>query len=280
MKPTDRILQQIALLPKASPVMNRVLQLIDEEDVGAEQLVSVIEKDIGVTANLLRLCNTPQYAGSRRLGTLKEAVSRLGTKTIMQLILMGESQSLFKSALPGYGYDGGDLWLHSLGVAEASRLVAIQAKQDRPALAFTGGLLHDLGKVVLDTFWNQESKAIRARLARGATVSEAENEVLGVEHAELGGRIAESWGFPDALAGMIRWHHQPSAAKSDPELCAVVHLADALNHWLGVGLGAPSLVSRFDAGVLARLSLVESDLDQLLVQLGERMERAQNDLAA
>lgn len=280
MKDIRRILERVRDLPPAPIVMSQVVRMVDEPDVGAAELVKVIEKDVGVVANLLRVCNTPQYAGTRRVATLQEAINRLGTRTLLQLVVLGETHSFLKQELKGYGYSSGDLWWHSLGVAEASRLLAQAIHHENAALAFTGGLLHDLGKIVLDVFLAGEQREIRRLISEGASLSEAESLVLGVEHAELGARVAEHWQFPESLCGTIRFHHQPFAAPNGVDLAALVHLGDALTHWLGIGLGGPGLASQFDPRVLDHLGIESGEVDRLLILLSERIDQSNSELAA
>jgi putative nucleotidyltransferase with HDIG domain len=145
---------------------------------------------------------------------------------------------------------------------------------------FTGGLLHDMGKLVLDVHLKQHYQDVRARVDEGSTFQEAEREVFGAEHAEIGARIAEHWAFPASLVDMIRWHHQPESSKEHVDACSLVHLADALAHWLGVGLGRPGLAVRFESSAVRRFGLSPEDLDRILIELIEKTQQTEQSLAA
>jgi len=276
----ERILAAIQELPAAPMVLARVLMIMEDPKAGSAELIEAIEIDPGVTANVLRICNSPYYAGTRQLSTLQEAVHRVGTRTVMQLVTMGASQPLLGGEHEGYGFEVGDLWRHSVSTALACRILTTRLQHPRQSVAFTGGLLHDLGKIALDTFLKERYQEVRQKVESGATFQEAEREVLGMEHAELGARIAENWGFPETLTRMIRHHHEPEDTEEDNDLCSVVHLADALSHWLGIGLGRPGLACRFESAAVKKFKLRPEDLDRIMIDLLSRMEETEQSLAA
>ncbi len=276
----EAVLSGLKSLPAAPAVLARVLMIMDDPNSGSSDLVEAIELDPGVTANLLRMVNSPVYGGSRSLSTLEEAVHRVGMRTIIQLVTMRASEPLLGGAHEGYGLAPGDLWRHSVSSALGARLLAQRVRHSRVALAFTGGLLHDIGKIALDVFLKHRYQSVRQKVEAGDTFQEAERQVLGIEHAELGARIADSWEFPESLVQMIRHHHNPEEATEYEDLVSIVHLADALSHWLGVGLGRPGLAFRFDSAAVRRFDLKPEDLDRILIELVENLDSTERSLAA
>jgi putative nucleotidyltransferase with HDIG domain len=276
----EAILAGMKSLPAAPMVLARVLMIMEDPKAGSRELIEAIEVDPGVTANILRTCNSPFYAGNRQLSTLEEAVHRVGMRTIQQLVTMRESESFLRGSQKGYGLAPGDLWAHSVSTGLACRLLAQRVNHPRASLLFTGGLLHDMGKIALDVYLGKRYAEVRQRVDAGATFQEAERDVLGIEHAELGACIAEKWGFPEPLVRVIRHHHQPEGADGDVDLCSIVHLADALSHWLGIGLGRPGLANRFESSAVKMLHLGAADLDRILIDLVEKMNETERSLAA
>lgn len=276
----QEILARIRSLPPAPAILARVLSIMDDPKAGAQELIAAIEVDPGVTANVLRTCNSPYYAGSRQICTLEEAVHRVGMRTVSQLATTNGAETLLNGTHEGYGLAPGDLWHHSISVAIGSRLLAKKVGFARAEVAYTGGLLHDVGKIVLDVVLRRRYGEVREEVEQGATFQEAEQGVLGIEHAELGARIAESWGFPAPLLAAIRHHHDPESAGEEVDLCSLVHLADALAHWLGVGLGRPGLAVRFESSAVRHFGLRPDDLDRVMIELVERMEETEQSLAA
>ncbi len=281
MKPNlDAILARIDSLPTARPILIRLLRMASEPDIGARDLVAVVETDVSLTANLLRVCNTPEYAGSRSIATLNEAVLRLGTRTLLQLVIARECEGVMSGTLTGYGLTRSDLWRHAIGAGTAARVLAHAVGEPRTALAYTGGLLHDLGKVVLDVFLQRQAQEILGRVRAGEDLASAERSVLGLGHDTLGAKIAERWGFPDPLVWMIGFHHCPAEAVGEQRLCALVHLGDAVAHWLGIGLGRPELAARFDAAVITSLGLTTGDLDLAVIEVSAKVAEKEDLLAA
>jgi putative nucleotidyltransferase with HDIG domain len=276
----ENMLAQVKAFPAAPLTLARLMTILDDPRAGSTELIDAIEIDPGLTANVLRTCNSPFYAGNRQLSTLEEAVHRVGTRTVVQLVTMRAAAPLLGGEQAGYGMAPGDLWHHAVSAALASRLLAQRVGHPKPSLLFTGGLLHDIGKIALDVFLNKRYVEVRTKVEQGATFQEAEREVLGMEHAELGALIAEKWAFPTPLVNMIRYHHQPEAAEADSDVCSLVHLADALAQWLGVGLGRPGLASRFESSAVRRFGLTPEDLDRILIELVEKMQQTEQSLAA
>ncbi len=274
------ILARIKSLPPAPIVLTRVLSIMDDATAGVRELVSAIELDPGVTATVLKTCNSPVYGGTRQLASLDEAAHRVGMRTIIQIVMMREAQSILEGEQSGYGFAAGDLWKHSMTVALAARLLAQRVGFANVSGLFTGGLLHDMGKLVLDVHLKTSYQEVRDRVDDGSTFQEAEREVFGVEHAEIGARIAEHWAFPPSLVEMIRWHHQPDGSSDHLDACCLVHLADALAHWLGVGLGRPGLAVRFESSSVRRFGLGPEDLDRILIELVEKTQQTEQSLAA
>jgi putative nucleotidyltransferase with HDIG domain len=167
-----------------------------------------------------------------------------------------------------------------MSVALACRIVATRVRSDRVSLAFTGGLLHDIGKIVLDVFLKRRYHEVRSKVEAGSTFQDAERMVLGIEHAELGSHMAERWGFPESLVRMIGHHHHPDECAEEVDLCSMVHLADALSHWLGIGLGRPGLAVRFDSSAVRRFGFKPEDLDRIMIELVETLEETEQRLVA
>jgi putative nucleotidyltransferase with HDIG domain len=276
----EKMLNQIKALPAAPLTLARVMAIVDDPKAGAPDVIEAIQMDPGLTANILRTCNSPYYGGNRQFSSLEEAVHRLGMRTVVQLVMMRAASPLMAGEQEGYGMAPGDLWHHALSTALAARSLAQRVGCGRPSLLFTGGLLHDLGKIALDVFLKEHYRQVRARVEAGATFQEAEREALGMEHAELGALIAEKWGFPSPLVNMIRYHHQPELAEEDQDLCSLVHLADALSQWLGIGLGRPGLASRFESSAVRRFGLKPEDLDRILIELVGTIDEAERGMAA
>ncbi|MEZ4386780.1 MAG: HDOD domain-containing protein [Candidatus Krumholzibacteriia bacterium] len=198
---------ELAAMPATSA---RLLDLLDEPDVGAAELVAVIEKDPGLTANLLKLCNSAYYGVARELGTVREALVMLGNRTVVTLAFAASMGRLLQAPVSGYRLPRGQLWRHALAVGlVAARLAPAEAATVERNRLFTAGLIHDLGKLLLDRPLRDSLEQLPANLDYSSLVV-CERDLLGFDHAMAGAALAEAWNFPADLVEVIGHHHCPS----------------------------------------------------------------------
>lgn len=229
----DMIVGRIDQLPTLPAVAARILNLTSNETSSADEVVRLIEQDQSLTARVLRLVGRAR--GGQRVSTVKAAVVVIGFKAVRTAVLSVKVFDAFrhdkntcKSA-----FDRAGFWRHCLAVATASQLLA-QARGGLDAEeAFAAGLMHDIGKVVLDVCLPKTFDRV-IRLVRGGrhSISDAEQRLLGVDHATVGRRLAEKWKLPPMLAECIWLHHHPPGTLPDAtrhrEMVELVHVADAM----------------------------------------------------
>lgn len=222
-------------LKSPSPAVVRLAVLLADPDVDSEDIVRVIRQDGVMSAKLLALCNSAAF-GFSRIGTVDQAVLMLGCGEITRLALALGFGANLSPALEGYGMDAGALWRHSLLTALVTGCVCdeLAGLGANAGLAYTAGLVHDIGKVVLSQALDPEAQAaVREMILHdNITLLEAEHEVLGVDHAEVGGCLLEQWRLPDSVVEAVANHHKPPI-KPRPELSSVVRVADMLSHQAG-----------------------------------------------
>ena len=256
---TDKtaILKQIKNVPSLPSVVIRIRKYLNDPDVSFDELAKVIEHDPGLTANILQLANSAFFGWSRKIKTVREAITRLGTNRIFQMVLCMSVAPLVRKAVRGYDMEADSLWEHSFATAIiAEKMVAALKLRGREE-AFTAGLLHDMGKVVLGTFVEVDDEPIKAMVAReGLSFDEAERLVLGLDHAEVAAELLAAWKVPDEVVAAARWHHRPESA--DPhhqQIVDVIHLADALAMRMGWGSGVDLGHYRVAEDAMARIGL-------------------------
>ena len=201
--------------------MLSLLEIIDDPLVEADKLVPIIERDPGLTAGLLKLCNSSLYNFKRRIGSPRDALVLVGNLTFARLCFTLSLEPVLHRNLPGYDLDLDSLWQHSLGTAYgAAFLVNAMGPSRLRDRAFTAGLLHDIGKLMLEP-----------SLAGGGITREMEVARTGHDHAEAGAALLDSWQIPyDVIAG-VRWHHEPQQAGEHGRLALAVHIADRVSHF-------------------------------------------------
>ncbi|HNT36263.1 MAG TPA: HDOD domain-containing protein, partial [bacterium] len=191
-----RILKEVGKMPPLPDVLTKVMQMTKDPDVSASQMNKVISMDQALTANILKLCNSAYYGLPRVISSVTQAVMYLGFQTVRNLVMTCTMQDVYAGQMQGYGYPEGGLWKHSVSVAIASQILC---KKIRPGLndtAFTAGLLHDLGKTILNKHVGGRFQEVAAVMQqKNAMMHEAEAEVFGFDHAIIGAKIADQWNF-------------------------------------------------------------------------------------
>ena len=265
----DEILTRVTTVPSLPAVVIQLQQYLNDPEVNFAKLARVIECDPGLTANILQLANSAYFGWQGSIGSVREAISRLGTKRIFQMVLCMSVAPLVRKPVQGYELAADRLWEHSVAVAICAEKIAARRAPEAQPHAFTAGLLHDVGKLLLGTFVEIDDEPIRELVdADGLTFNEAERMVLGVDHAEVGAHLIEQWNLPGEVALAMRWHHEPEHGDGElRSLVDVVHVADVICLNCGWGLGADGLQYRLDEDATARLKLRSNDAQEAAAQV-------------
>ncbi|HEX7554383.1 MAG TPA: HDOD domain-containing protein [Geothrix sp.] len=198
-------------------------EAVQDERCTVDRILGILSKDPSLSATLLRLANSALYATEGSAMDLRTAVLRLGFDAISNL---GTGAAVIKTLRGGTHFDALKLWQHSVAVGLTAKGICILAKRHGQAeTAFLTGLLHDIGKIALDTCYPEEYALVLQQVAQGAFYVDAERAVLGMDHAEAGALLAADWSFPASIVEVIRDHHAPRPEDFLPNL---IHLADLL----------------------------------------------------
>jgi HD-like signal output (HDOD) protein len=240
-RPLKQILGELRSLEPFPRTALRVLELSLDEDLVPNDLVAIIQADPGLTAKVLKLCNSAYYGFQRQIASLREAGNALGSDTLVNLVLTTCTNRYFRNLGSAEAGEQERRWQSCITNAFASRLLAQVNQRVDSERAYTVGLLQNLGHVVLDRFLEEAREDIRSEVAAGCSVLDAERIVLGLTHAEIGARLATHWGLPDVLVDTIRFHHAPHHANVDQALAATAHLAETLSWAVGAADGIEDL---------------------------------------
>lgn len=261
----------------------QLMRLLDDDTVEASEVLAVIEKDPSLTANLLKLCNSSYYGLRRQVSSAREALVLLGNNTIVTLAFATSMGDILRGPLSSYRLDRNMLWHHALGTALGARYLT-GVKCSEPGLkevAFTAGLVHDIGKLILNRPLKQEMDALEGDCDFQCLL-DTERATLGFDHAEAGALLGETWNFPAALVDIIRHHHYPAKAEYDNELVRAVAAANLVTCHLGYGAGTgPVLEDDFwpaigELGferetILELLERLPGDMNEMLGVIGESL---------
>lgn len=188
----------------------------------------------------------------------------LGHKTLGKLITLGGISTLMGDRLEGYALDAGDLWKHCLAVAFGSRIIAEKIEPELANDAFTSGLLHDSGKLILDSYVSERWQFFEEIMADGRhTFLDAEKEILELSHPEIASEVCKAWHIPKPLTTAIRYHHHPSQSQGS-KLAYIVHVADAVALMTGLGLGIDGTRYQMEDKAMEFLGLKEEDLTDIV----------------
>lgn len=259
----EEILASVEAFPSMPGAAARLLSMLDDPEISADQVEDVLRYDPGLTAGVLRLANSSYFGFAQRIGSLRQAIVTLGSKQLVQMVMATCMSTIMNQNVQGYDMGGGDLWRHSIAASVTSEgLVRVLGITADEAL-FTAALLHDVGKLVLGSF----VKDGYAEMATGAVseeaFQEAEKRILGVDHAEVGARILEAWSFPDRIVSAVRFHHRPDEAEPTDQTIDLVHVANVLCRMIGVGIGRDGLQYAPAPGAIQRLGLRASHLEKV-----------------
>lgn len=267
----QELVAKVKNLPPIPNAALRLIGLLDKADTENDDIVQAIRFDNVLTAKLLRACNSPYFGFSEPVSSVDQAVLVLGHQQILHIVLTLAFGSSMTVSLPGHAAESTDLWQHSLTTAMAAEVVAdgglIQAER---SVAFTAGLLHDIGKLVLGQVIDAgQLAAVRGCMdIGGLSQSDAERQVLGADHAEVGACLLKSWNLPEDVVEAVANHHRPTLTPR-PLLSAVTHVADCAAHLSAADPGAVTL----EAAVAASLGITPELMDQLVAEVRDASER-------
>ncbi|MEK7251049.1 MAG: HDOD domain-containing protein, partial [Bacteroidota bacterium] len=243
---------QLSALPS---IAAEVVEMVENPKTSASKLAKVIESDQGLTSKVLKIANSAFYGFPKRIGTVDFAIIVLGFDALKEIVISISLVSVLQKK-GDVTFDAQGFWDHSIYSGVIARRLARDLGYRVSGEVFVGGLLHDMGISVLHQHFHNEYKQI-VELVKETELAfiEAEQHVLGVTHAEVGGWLAERWNFPNHLIEAISMHHKPLQAKENPELVSIIHCADVLANRLRP---APMIFDKgldFNPEVLYRLRL-------------------------
>lgn len=265
----DALLAAVRDLPPLPSVVLELVESLGHEDLSASQYAAKISRDQALAAKTLRLANSSFYGRGGRVRSVAEAIGVLGLRTVRGVVTAVGLAGSFRRQ-PGFDHD--TFWRHSIGSALCAQSLASELGRDDGDLAFTVGLLHDIGRLALaSTFGPAYAEVERWRRDNDCPASDGELAVLGTDHADFGGLIARQWNFPPAIVEAIRRHHAPPVA-AELTLTGIVHVADAIAHALGLDGDIDEAVPELSLPVWAACRLDEAACLRLFARTEAQFE--------
>ena len=276
------LISQVKNLPPVSQAALRLVGLLDQPDVSNEDVVQVLKYDNVLTAKLLRACNSPYFGLEEPVRSVDQAVLILGHQQILHIVLTLAFGGAMMAPLPGYAVESNELWYHSLMTATAAETLADEFSEMtvEPSVAFTGGLLHDIGKLVMGQTLTVERQQSIRRLIANEQVSrvDAERQILGTDHAEVGAALLQSWRLPEDIVEAVAHHHAP-ILDPRPRISVVTHVGNCISHLVGSAPGWAGFAVNVDGLVAERLNLTADKIDRLVLKVRDSVDEVDQFMA-
>jgi putative nucleotidyltransferase with HDIG domain len=227
---------------------------LSDEDFPLAEVAKIVEYDQAVMANILKVANSVYFSGRNRIETARAAVVRLGSSSLLNIVL-GQYLKKISADTPLYDLTEHDLWMHSVVSSLAAEEIMKNSKLEIPAETPIAALLHDVGKLIMVRYFESDFRPVLSLCEeKDITFVEAERELFGCDHAEVGGAVAKKWGFPEEIILAVERHHDFEVLEPQPILDTVV-MSNLVAKTLAAGLGAEGMNLWIDNRCPSRLGL-------------------------
>lgn len=262
----------LGMLPQ---ITSQILRMVDNPNASPRQIGALIERDPGLASKLLKTANSAYYGSPGKIKTVSQAISVMGLSAVRSVVVSQAYQQMTAVRGASKRFDRLAFWQHSLATASAARVLAKLKGYRDPEEAFLAGLMHDAGRLVMDRFLpNEFDQICTLALERVIPLIEAEREVLGYTHVEVGDMLAEQWNLPDGLRVAIRMHHHPKGTFAECPLGYLVYAANVIAHQVGFALQPPVLYE-MEEPAKQELALPEAQLEGLKQVVMQEVMRTQ-----
>lgn len=269
MTDASQLVENVTELMSFPDIAMKINQSLDDENSTANSLGNLIEQDPALTANILKLANSPVYSGGAEIDSVAKAVTRVGSREIQQLTF-GICATRAFAGISNELISVEDFWRHSLCCAIAARMVGARLRIPNPGMLFTAGLLHDVGHLVMFSLkpeLSTQALALSRDEMDGEFLYLAERRVFGYDHTQVGRELGRQWHWPESLIECIERHHQPFEYDSSSPHAAVVHLANSLATMAELESESLDDAADLDPQTWDRLGLAKEDAIAMVEEL-------------
>lgn len=260
----DQLISNLDQLPSLPDVVSKIINMVNDPNVDFKVISEEISKDQSITTNILKLCNSAYFSKGKEISSLDRAIVTLGLKEVKDIIIVATTKEILDKQIVGYDLAKGELWKHNLAVAVLAKRIALDLKKRAIAdIVFTGGIIHDVGKTVIAMYVANTFQDILTYVGeKKVSFEEAEKQIMGYNHAEIGKKILQKWNFPEVLQDVVEFHHSPSMApETSREAVSIVHIANTVCMMAGIGLGGDGLYHELSEYALEKTGLDASKIE-------------------
>lgn len=271
-----KILRKADAIPPIPGVVGQVLEITSDPEFSMDRLVKVITVDPGITAKVLNMANSSFFGLRHKATSLSQAIPHIGSENLIEIALGSGLAPHLAGSQPGYHLAHGELWRHCIATALIATKLAKKLGLQEHATIYTAALLHDMGKLVLSSFVGEAIDQIQALVIdEGWALQEAERQVLGVDHAVIGGYVAKKWRLGDPTIKAVFHHHSPEKDKPPRTVTNVVAMANYLAKSCGAGCGFCDTSSGPPTTAMLELEIYPEQRQQLIEEMTALIHKAQ-----
>jgi putative nucleotidyltransferase with HDIG domain len=251
-------------------IVTGILRIINDPNATIEDLKNLIAIDPPLAAEVLRVSNSAYYSSGRRIDEIEQAVIWIGFDELKEIVLRQSVRPVFSSRTVLGRYSRPLLWKHCVSVAALGKIIFRKEFVERGENMYAVGLLHDIGIIIEDQFRNRHFLQALSLTQQGLELTQAEKEVLGYDHTQVGRALASRWMFPEDFAESIGWHHDNfQHPHAHSRMVLTLYVANVLANQLGLGYSGTGTTERELKPVLDTLGLEQVVLDLMLEELQE-----------
>jgi putative nucleotidyltransferase with HDIG domain len=277
----DKIVQmiysKIAEIPTLSPMLQKIISTVSSSTADAHDLTEIISRDPSLTSKVLKVSNSAYYGFQKEVDNLDRAVALLGFNMIRSLAMSVGIIRTLPSRNRAVSFSRERLWIHSLAVATIMKEIAVRdGRTEEGDSLFVAGLLHDIGKVVLDQFFAEEYQQVleESGCLESGSVCEAERKYFGRDHGDVGSILLERWNFPASICSLVAMDHKTEIPEGvNAADVSVLHIADILSKEAGMGVSESIAPSEIPTADTDALKMTDNEIEDLRVFLSDTKER-------
>jgi HD-like signal output (HDOD) protein len=269
-----KVVKRIKSLPTLPQVFYKIVETIETPESSAMDVKNTIRNDLSISAKILKVANSALYGYTKEISDISKAIVILGLDMIKSIALSVSVFNTFPKINNFTRFDRELFWMHSLASAEAAVLIADKTGFAKKDQAFIIGLIHDIGKVVLDYYFSPEYKKVIAKTKEeNCSIRDAEIQVLNFDHSMIGGWLGEQWLFPESILNSIKFHHQLNKVGDDYVKYAIIaHFADVLARTAKIGSGGDDNIPPISDIVYKKTDFFPESIEQIVQQLNNKKD--------
>lgn len=254
MSPLEQLFADLPRIPSMPRVVQDLIASLVKDDIDISTLVADVKLDQSLSARVLAMANSSAFGASKRIGAIEQAVTLIGLSALRSLVIASGISRAFAGV---EGLDMPVFWRHAMICAGVARQLGKHQGVNRE-FAYTAGLMHRIGLVLLYLAWPSVAKTLTADVPDSAALLAQERQLFGLDHCEVGAELASRWNFPPSIQNALRWSGEPLAAEAGP-LATILSLAETVTTALLQGDDPEKISVLLDPALLARLSLSRAD---------------------